>query len=243
MALEQYTGYIPALVDSNPTPTDPKSEGQPHLNGIKLTLSTTFAGFTEPDVGVTVKASDINAVCEGGAASAMPTGMVAPFACTTVPDGWLICLGTAYSRTTYAALYACIGDTYGAGDGSTTFNVPDLRGQFIRGWSFGGVSDPGRVYGSNQGDDNKEHSHPAVVQPHTHTEQLAGWHDHDIGATAQGGTGGVVTSAITGTDGQMAGSGSHNHTIDNADVQVELNTSGGDESRPVNVAMNFCIKI
>ena len=242
MALEQYTGYIPALVDSNPTPTDPKSEGQPHLNGIKLTLSTTFAGFTEPDTGVTVKASDINAVCAGGIESAMPPGMVVPFACTTVPDGWLICIGQAESRTTYAALYACIGDIYGAGDGSTTFNLPDMRGQFLRGWSFGGQPDPGRTYGSNQGDDNKEHSHATVVQPHGHTATSAGAHTHAIGATAQGGTGGVVTSAITGTSGQMATAGDHTHPISTADVDVQLNTSGGTESRPLNVAMNYCVK-
>ena len=57
------------------------------------------------------------------------TGVVQLFAGSTAPSGWLICNGQAVSRTTYAALYAVIGTTYGAGDGSTTFNLPDLQGR------------------------------------------------------------------------------------------------------------------
>ena len=55
-------------------------------------------------------------------------GVIQMYAGTTPPDGWLLCDGSAVSRTTYAALFAVIGTTYGAGDGSTTFNLPDLRG-------------------------------------------------------------------------------------------------------------------
>lgn len=65
----------------------------------------------------------------------LPAGMVLHFANATAPTGWLICDGSAVSRTTYADLYAAISTIYGVGDGSTTFNVPDLRGQFIRGWA------------------------------------------------------------------------------------------------------------
>jgi microcystin-dependent protein len=56
------------------------------------------------------------------------------YAASTAPTGWLWCDGTAYSRTTYATLFAVIGTTWGAGDTTTTFNVPDLRGQFVRGY-------------------------------------------------------------------------------------------------------------
>ena len=62
-----------------------------------------------------------------------PTGMVVPFAGSTAPTGWLLCDGSAVSRTTYDALYSVIGTTYGAGNGSTTFNVPDLRGRTVAG--------------------------------------------------------------------------------------------------------------
>ncbi len=64
---------------------------------------------------------------------APPTGMIAPFAGATVPDGWLLCDGAAVSRTTYAALFAVISTTYGAGDGTSSFNLPDLRGRVALG--------------------------------------------------------------------------------------------------------------
>ena len=69
-----------------------------------------------------------------------------------IPIGFLKCNGSAVSRTTYARLFAKIGTTFGAGDGSTTFNVPDLRGLFIRGLDEGRGLDSGRVLGSYQAD-------------------------------------------------------------------------------------------
>lgn len=62
-----------------------------------------------------------------------PTGMLACFACTAIPEGWLACNGAKVSRTTYAALFAAIGTTFGAGDGSTTFTLPNLDGRFLEG--------------------------------------------------------------------------------------------------------------
>lgn len=61
------------------------------------------------------------------------TGTVLPFAGSAAPTDWLLCYGQAVSRATYANLFAVIGTTYGAGDGSTTFNVPDLRGRVAAG--------------------------------------------------------------------------------------------------------------
>jgi hypothetical protein len=81
-----------------------------------------------------------------------PPGMVAYFARNTAPSGWLKANGAAVSRTTYAALFAAIGTTFGPGDGSTTFNLPDLRGEFLRGWDDGRGVDAGRGFGSSQGD-------------------------------------------------------------------------------------------
>lgn len=66
---------------------------------------------------------------QGGAVQSMPAGTVAATARAAAPDGWLLCDGAAVSRTTYEALFAAIGTAYGAGNGSTTFNVPDLRGR------------------------------------------------------------------------------------------------------------------
>lgn len=82
--------------------------------------------------------------------SGTPAGMVQYFAANTAPTGFLKANGAAISRTTYSDLFAAIGTTFGAGDGSTTFNVPDLRGEFPRGWDDGRGVDSGRVFGSAQ---------------------------------------------------------------------------------------------
>lgn len=83
-------------------------------------------------------------------ATATPSGAVMPFARATSPAGWLKANGAAVSRTTYSALFAAIGTAFGIGDGSTTFNLPDMRGEFIRGFDDGRGLDAGRVLGSVQ---------------------------------------------------------------------------------------------
>ena len=79
-------------------------------------------------------------------------GEVAFFARQSPPSGWLKANGAAVSRTTYADLFAAIGTTFGAGDGRTTFNLPDLRGEFVRGLDDGRNVDGGRRLGAVQGD-------------------------------------------------------------------------------------------
>ncbi len=81
---------------------------------------------------------------------AAPPGEVAYFAMSSAPSGWLKANGAAISRTTYSALFAAIGTTFGAGDGSTTFNVPDLRGEFIRGFDDSRGVDSGHSLGGAQ---------------------------------------------------------------------------------------------
>lgn len=78
------------------------------------------------------------------------SGSVIWFAANAAPTGYLKANGAAISRTTYAALFTAIGTTFGVGDGSTTFNVPDLRGEFIRGWDDGRGVDSGRAFGTAQ---------------------------------------------------------------------------------------------
>lgn len=68
-----------------------------------------------------------------GGTGGVPSGTIMAYAGTTAPDGWVLCSGDAVSRSTHAALFAAIGTTYGGGDGSTTFNLPDLRGRTIFG--------------------------------------------------------------------------------------------------------------
>lgn len=126
----------------------------------------------------------------------VPAGVVEWFAAATPPSGYLECNGAAISRTTYAALFLVIGTTHGAGDGSTTFNIPDLRGEFIRGLDNGRGVDAGRAIGSAQ-------AHQ--MQSHTHTTPQ--------GLTASGGvqytTGGNGVSSVSGATGGVS-NGSEN---------------------------------
>lgn len=98
--------------------------------------------------------------------SGTPSGAVHYFAMSTAPSGWLKANGAAISRTTYAGLFAAIGTVFGVGDGSTTFNIPDLRGEFLRSWDDGRGIDTARTFGSAQADDIKSHAH---VQRYSNT--------------------------------------------------------------------------
>lgn len=81
-----------------------------------------------------------------------PVSKVCYFASSTAPAGWLKANGAAISRTAYADLFSAIGTTFGEGDGVNTFNIPDLRGEFIRGWDDGRGVDSSRGFGSHQMD-------------------------------------------------------------------------------------------
>lgn len=94
----------------------------------------------------------------------VPTGTLIWFAASTAPANFLKASGAAISRTTYAALFAVIGTTYGVGDNSTTFNVPDLRGEFVRGWDDARGIDSGRAIGTWQGSSNLSHSHSTSIR-------------------------------------------------------------------------------
>lgn len=94
-------------------------------------------------------------------------GQIGMFGMTTPPTGWLKANGSAVSRTTYANLFAAIGTTWGVGDGSTTFNIPELRGEFPRFFDDGRGIDPSRVFASAQGDQNQAHTHSTSLPLYT----------------------------------------------------------------------------
>jgi len=104
----------------------------------------------------------------GEIANGVPVGSVFNLATTTVPTGFLECNGAAVSRSTYASLFSTISTTWGAGDGSSTFNLPDLRGQFVRGWDNSAGVDSGRSFASSQTDQNKSHNHSITDSGHYH---------------------------------------------------------------------------
>lgn len=94
------------------------------------------------------------------AQSILPVGSIMMYAGSSVPSGsWMECNGAAILRSTFSALFSAIGTIYGVGDGSTTFNIPDLRGVFVRGYDNGRGVDSGRVLGSNQDQSIQNHIH------------------------------------------------------------------------------------
>ena len=89
----------------------------------------------------------------------LPAGVITSFGGINIPEGWLKCDGSLISRTEYTRLFNAIGELYGSGDGSTTFQLPDLRGEFIRGFDDGRGIDVLREVGSFQEDMFKSHNH------------------------------------------------------------------------------------
>lgn len=171
--------------------------------------------------------------------SQVPTGSVHQFAHNPgTLAGYLYCDGRAVSRTDYARLFAAIGTQYGAGDGSTTFNVPDFRGMFLRGFSDGQTTwDPSRVFATRQASANKSHAHEvgtASAGGHTHPFTVVAYN------TDSGGVGALTGGANSGSwDGEFDGttgySGAHSHPATCSPV-------GDVESRPVNFPVYFYVK-
>lgn len=169
-----------------------------------------------------------------------PVGMVSPFAGTSAPTGWLLCNGATVSRTTYAALYAVVGDAFGNGNGSTTFHLPDLRGRFIRGVDGATARDPnagtrtamnsggntGDAVGSVQDDataknglTNSTSSTSGTTSSagnHQHATDSQGAHTHDVGTIGGGANATIVsvTSDLSGGTYTTTSAGAHTHTSD-----------------------------
>lgn len=141
-----------------------------------------------------------------------PAGLVAMFARGSAPTGWLKANGATVSRTAYADLFAAIGTTFGAGDGVSTFNLPDLRGEFVRGWDDSRGVDNGRNLGSAQA-------------------SAAGSFTARITTLSMGSGGTPMLDSIT-----LNGT-----TFNDDTTQRTINVTPGD-ARPRNVALLACIK-
>lgn len=159
----------------------------------------------------------------------VPTGASIIWTTTSCPAGYTYENGQAISRTTFSALFGVIGTTFGIGNGSTTFNVPDTRGYFIRGWADNGSIDPGRTFGTTQSDAIASHTVTSVVNDpgHSHPVPLVSW-------AAHAGTGGASDTPLTG-------SGATTNTAFTG-ITVTSTYTGAAETRPVNLALVFCIK-
>ena len=163
----------------------------------------------------------------------VPTGAIFYFAASTAPTGFLKANGAAVSRTTYAALFAITGTTYGAGDGSTTFNLPDLRGEFIRGWDDARGVDASRAFGSAQGDLTK-------LVSHTHNVPFVYFNNANTYTNAYGS---VQPPEQNNIGGNTGGDNAQDISYFNFNIATSgPSTAGGAETRPRNVALLACIK-
>lgn len=113
----------------------------------------------------------------------------------TAPTGWMKANGAAVSRTTYAALFSAIGTTFGPGDGVNTFNLPDLRGEFIRGWDDARGVDVGRAIGSAQAQSIQRHAHDVLVRGQA---GLSGDSGNDLTTRSSQGQNITIASEATG---------------------------------------------
>ena len=165
----------------------------------------------------------------GGVNFSELAGSIIPIGMSSVPTGFLLCDGAAINRTTYAVLFSAVGTTWGAGNGSTTFNIPDLEGAFLRGSGTSTLftQDSTTTLAAVQSD---------KFQAHFHT-----W----TGAKQQGGNSthnNQMTTAQNGTSNQFT-----NTTLDQTGYSTDTTISGGTprvttETRPNNIGVRYCIK-
>lgn len=190
------------------------SAGTPGSTTVSVTGCTVDSGLSAVDFGQEP---------QNAPKTNIPTGMIAPFPVANPPAGWLECDGSAVSKTTYASLYTFLkdgGTTAIYGEATTTFNLPDYRGEFLRGWDHGANRDPDMASRTDRGDTiNGDHvgtKQNDALEAHVHTE-------HE---TYQGGSAWYV-----GTGGAVL-----------ANQSVNTGSTGGNETRPRNVNVLWCIK-
>jgi len=165
-------------------------------------------------------------VAYGGSITAGDAGTSPP------PAGWLLCDGSAVSRTTYAALFTAVGIAHGGGDGATTFNLPNYRGRFLRGVDLGAGIDPDTATRTAPQPGNAANG---VGNTGDAVGSLQGYqlqsHNHGIGgAFLECGGGPYQAAAGTGAFGNVACNG------------IGVAATGGNETRPVNAYVNYVIK-
>lgn len=200
-------------------------------------LKTLYVGSVADNISITSNTSDC-IIKVGGTERAripltiglLPPGIVVPYSGITSPQEWLMCDGSQVSRTTYARLYTAIANTYGSGNGSTTFHLPDLRGRFVRGSDNMGSGaagvDPdaaGRTAMNSGGNTaaNVGSIQDDEYQSHTHVVDVGLW--------------------IAGSTGNKFGAGSGSGTGTNG-IESTATSGGGNETRPKNANLNYIIK-
>lgn len=187
----------------------------------------------------------------------LPAGVIAPYAGSAAPSGWLLCHGQAVSRTTFAALFTAIGTTYGSGDGSTTFNLPDLRGRVPVGKDDMGGSAANRVTTGGSGLNGAQLGAAGgnqQMQSHSHTQQGTfattsdGQHNHELRVGQGAGGSPYMGWNVSGTfsvfstdfsDIQPNGVHTHNVTLSGSTANTG---SGNAQNMQPSLILNYIIK-
>lgn len=198
------------------------TEGDPNVGTPATVMTDDWANAVQEEVVAVIAAAGIGLSKPSNSqllaalgvliGRAVPAGAVQAFAMSSVPAGWLACDGSLVSRSAYPTLFAAIGVVYGAADGSTTFALPDLRGEFLRGWAGAGGVDAGRGIGSFQADS---------IQAHTHAIFAA------AGGAESRNRQTLISNTVEGDE------------LTSSDY---IQPFGGVETRPRNVAVAFCIR-
>lgn len=229
---------------------------------------TTTSLLAVPYAKAAERATEAESVKSGS--NGVPVGTIVPFAGpdTKVPDGWLLCNGDNVSRTTYAALFAIIGEYWGEGNNSTTFNLPDMRGVFLRGvsgTSTDSFKDPnassrgyrhsggntGNNVGSYQSDEYESHKHDA-------SSSSTGSHSHYTVRNVTEASGSLTSSTTIAkhTDSDHGDSDEEYYLYGSTSTAnigktnssgshshtITTDKEGGNETRPQNAFVNYIIK-
>lgn len=181
------------------TPTNLNALGTPTvaISGIVAADISSAAITTDKIADGAITQSKLNS-----SVTTVPSGAVMAFAMNSAPTGWLAANGAAVSRSTYAALFAVIGTAHGVGDGSTTFNLPDLRGIFVRGSGSQTINGTtyNKTFAAKENDDLKAHSHTigAVVEISTNGNISTAYHTGPATGTT------IATSSVGGAETRPA---------------------------------------
>lgn len=223
---------------------------------VKITDLTAYTAPSNPDVipivdtgtGVTKKIQAGNLIN-----AYLPIGMITPYAGTSAPSGWLICDGSAISRTTYANLFTLVGTTYGSGDGSTTFNLPDLRNRIATGkGSETEFNTLGKTGGAKTHtlSSNEMPTHTHIQNAHSHGVSDPG-HAHSFAGGGGYGAGGYDPSRFRADGNSPAGSWSF--VINPASTGIGIgsttavnqNTGGGQPHNNLQpyITLNYIVKV